>query len=310
MPYGKSNKSIQNAAFKMKGINHGEGTGSALKQTEDDKPKWYQFKQRKKYNEKQEAKKENDTSETNKVGESITAMRDAYMGKASGKEYDRDINLFKDAYGDDLASALIARLKEGMATADSPWTDATLKTKGRKNKKGQPMTTPGIFNPIKPDFDYSTVDYGRGGKPATKWKKHTTEELAKIIKDKPHRFGGFDPVKDARRMNEILRPSKKPFADKFGKWKGGKQVRYDYGDTVRFHGFTENQKKKMKDEQKERREWHKSYKDQYTSPSSSTLKPKNERPQIKPLPESLSFLGKINPALKKSPLKFGRKHKK
>ena len=115
MPYGRSNKSIQNAAFKMKGMNHGEGTGSAFKQTEDDKPPWYKFKKRKQWREDQENKSvETGSTNTNKpkkhskINVSIKAMEDAYTGKTSGKQYDRDINLFKDAYGDDASKTLIA----------------------------------------------------------------------------------------------------------------------------------------------------------------------------------------------------------
>ena len=114
------------------------------------------------------------------------------------------------------------------------------------------------------------------------------------LRKKP-RYAGLSNA----RIDEILRPKKDA---------RGKRIKYK-DSSHRWHGFTETEKKKMQDEQAARRKWHKSYKDQYVSPSSSDKK-SNPAP-VEKLPESLSWLGKINPALKKkSPLKFGRKYKK
>ena len=274
-------------AFKMKGMNHGEGTGSAFYKTDDhDKP----------------------LPKTSKIKESIAAMEKAYTGKASGKDYDRDIKIFKNYYGSDAAKSLAKKLNANLQDYEIPQGEYTAEKPYEAAEVGKGQV--GIFNPVKPRFDFSKIDYGRGGKPRTEWKKHTTEELAKIIKDKPHRFGGFDPVKDADRMNEILRPSKLTYADKYGKSK--KLVRYEYGDSVRFHGFSDEEKKNMQSRQKKRRDWHQSHKDQYIK-GTSDKKPNAQKPMEFPKssfhpPKAQTWTGK-NP-MKKSPLKFGRKYKK
>ena len=193
------------------------------------------------------------------------------------------------------------------ATAENPYHPETLKEYGAKGEHDV-----GIFRPITPDYVYKPEDFGRGGKPIKEWKKHTEEELKQIIKDSPHRFGGFDPKKDAKRMNEILRPSKKTFADKFGKWK--KSVRYDYGDDVRMHGFSEEEKESMRGRQKKRRDWHQSYKDQYIKGTGdkkpSAVKPIEFPKEAFHPPKAQTWTNKFGGPLKKSPLKFGRKHKK
>tara|TARA_R110002020_G_scaffold473228_1_gene702244 strand:+ start:382 stop:1182 length:801 start_codon:yes stop_codon:yes gene_type:complete len=264
--------------FKMKGMNYGQGTGSAFYKTDDKK--------------------------TSKIDESIAAMEKAYTGKTSGKDYERDIKLFSNAYGDDASKSLISKLnqsglqdyekKQGEYSADKPYEAGDI----GKNRQV------GLFNPVTPRFDFSKIDYGRGGKPRTEYKRHTTDELKKIIKDKPHRFGGFDPVKDADRMDEILRPGKIAYADKFGKWKGGKQVRYEYGDKVRFHGIDQKRKDKILSDQKSRIEADAKRKSKFTSRSSSDLK----TPKIHPMDMKVKpTTGKFAP---KSGLKFGRKYKK
>ena len=294
-------------AFKMKGMNHGEGTGSAFKQTGGDEPKWWQFRKRRDWKKNQGNNSDNSNvnnpKKTSKIDQSIAAMEEAYTGKASGKDYNRDIGLFKDAYGDDASKSLIAKLNQSSLqdyerpqngyTAEKPYEAADV---GRGKQVG-------LFNPVKPRFDFGKVDYGRGpGGPRTEWKKHTTEELKQIIKDQPHRFGGWDPVEDAGRMDEVLRPSKIAYADKYGKWRGGKAVRYEYGDRVRFEGIDEKRKKEILAKQKARQEADKARKSKFISSSSSTLK----APKVHPMDM------KVKPTTGKwaTPLKFGRKYKK
>lgn len=275
-------------AFKMKGMNHGEGTGSSFKKLDDyDQP----------------------LPKTSKIKESIAAMEKAYTGKASGKDYDRDIKIFKDYYGDDAAKSLAEKLSANLQDYEIPQGEYTAEKPYEAAEVGKGQV--GIFNPVNPRFDYSKIDYGRGGKPRTEWKKHTTEELEKIIKDKPHRFGGFDPVKDADRMNEILRPSKLTYADKYGKRK--KLVRYEYGDSVRFGGWSKKEKEEVKGRQEKRRKWHQSHKAQYIK-GTGDKKPDAVKPLPFPKeafhpPKAQTWTG-TNPMKPKSPLKFGRKYKK
>jgi len=282
----------------MKGMNHGKGTGSVYKKIDDGKgvtlystlPKDQQ-EAAKKWNLKTYGTL-NPTSEADKRG--ITKDELAKFHK-SNADFEKDFR--GDKENKNLQDY---EIPQGEYTAEKPYEAADI----GKNRQV------GLFNPVTPRFDYSKIDYGRGGKPRTEWKKHTTEELAKIIKDKPHRFGGFDPVKDADRMNEILRPSKLTYADKYGKSK--KLVRYEYGDSVRFHGFSDEEKKNMQSRQKKRRDWHQSHKDQYIK-GTSDKKPNAQKPIEFPKssfhpPKAQTWTGK-NP-MKKSPLKFGRKYKK
>ena len=258
-------------AFKMKGMNHGKNTGSAYK------------------------KKSTDDDEILKVpggdGLKINASTGEVIKPSSKKTSAEELSAKLNKNLQDY------EIPQGEYTAERPYEAADI-GKGRQV---------GIFNPVKPRFDFSKVDYGRGGKPRTEWKKHTTEELAQIIKDKPHRFGGWDPVKDAGRMDEILRPSKIAYADKYGKWRGGKAVRYEYGDRVRFHGISPKDKAKILAKQKARQEADKARKSQYVSPSSSTKKDGYVHPMDRPDNQKT---GKFAPKGSSSGMKFGRKYKK